>query len=330
MITQAITKFGDTTVFETMEIAKPAVKPGYVLIAVKASSVNPVDTKIRSGAYGHISPEFPAVLHGDVAGVIAEVGEGVEDFKVGDEVYGCAGGVKGESGALSEFMLADAHLIAKKPTSLSFEEAAALPLVSITAWEALVDKVNIQKGQTVLVHGGAGGVGHIAVQLAKALGADVYATVSSSEKAKLVPGLSANKIINYREEAVEEYVQRVTGGKGFDVVFDTVGGKNIEASCAAIALYGTVVTILAAGTVDLTPLHLKSGNLMAVMMLLPMLCHVKREHHGEILREIAKFVDEGKIKPLVYPTVFSFADVKDAHALVESGKGYGKVVCKLN
>jgi len=326
MQSQVITQFGDAAVFKTAVLPKPAVKPGYVLIAVKATSINPLDLKIRSGLYGKIAPDFPAVLHGDVAGIIVETGAGVSDFKVGDEVYGCAGGVKGENGALSEFMLADANLIAKKPASLSMTEAAALPLVSITAWEALMDRVSIKPGQKVLIHGGAGGVGNIGVQLAASLGADVYTTVSSADKASLVPGIPKQNIINYRTEPVADYVKRITDGKGFDIIFDTVGEKNIEVSFEALALYGTVVTIQANTTINLAGLHAKSGCLIVVLMLIPLLHHLRREHHGEILRQVAKLVDAGKLKPLIYPKTFTFEEIQQAHQLAESGQSYGKIV----
>src|SRR5665213_1799094 len=141
MKAQVITQFGDPSVFVEKEVPKPSIQPGHVLIRVKATSVNPVDYKIRAGKALPIAPVLPAILHGDVAGVIEEVGEGVKGFKIGDEVFGCAGGVKGLGGALAEFMLADARLIAHKPTTLSMAEAAALPLVSITAWEALFEKI---------------------------------------------------------------------------------------------------------------------------------------------------------------------------------------------
>lgn len=326
MVTQVINEFGSPAVFETIEMPKPAVTSGHVVIEVKATSINPVDLKIRSGDYGHISPDFPAILHGDVAGVVAEVGAGVTEFQVGDEVYGCAGGVKGSQGALTDFMLADAKLLAKKPQSLSMAEAAALPLVAITAWEALVDKAQIKAGQKILIYGGTGGVGSFAVQLAEALGAEVYTTASSPEKAALVPGIAADHIINYREESVADFVARLTQGKGFEVVFDTVGGKNLETSMQALSLYGSLITIQAGATVDLTGLHLKAANLKCVLMLLPMLANINREAHGTILREVAKLVDAGKIKPLVYPEIFTFANVESAHDFAETGKGYGKIV----
>ncbi len=158
--------YGPNAQFELADILKPTIRPGHVLIQVKATSLNPVDWKIRTLDVP-IAPELPAVLHGDVAGVVTEVGEGVSTFNVGDEVYGCAGGVKGQGGALAEYMLADAQLLAHKPQTLGFRETAALPLVSITAWEGLIDRARVQPGQQVLVHAAAGGVGHVALQLAK-------------------------------------------------------------------------------------------------------------------------------------------------------------------
>lgn len=326
MEAQVINRFGDSTVFETMDLPKPKAKPGHVVIRVIATSVNPVDSKIRSGKYTHIAPDFPAVLHGDVAGIIEEVGQGVTNFKAGDEVYGCAGGVKGQDGALSEFMLADALLLAKKPKSLSMMEAAALPLVCITAWEALFDKVKLGPGQKILIHAGTGGVGHVAIQLAKWAGAEVYTTISSPEKANIVKSLGANDVANYREESVENYVNRLTLGKGFDVVFDTVGGENLDKSFAAVGLYGNVVTIQGASTHDLSPLYLQSASLHNVLMLLPMLLNVRREHHGEILMKVAQLADDGVLKPLLDPHQFGFKDVAKAHELLESGKAIGKIV----
>lgn len=241
MRVQLIREFGSSSVFEAADIPTPELKPGHVLIEVKASSVNPMDYKVR-GNGPPIAPELPAVLHADVSGVVTGVGEGIGGFRVGDEVYGCAGGVKGQGGALAEFMLADARLIAKKPATLDFPEAAALPLVTLTAWEGLIDKADVRAGQRVLVHGGAGGVGHIAVQLAKWHGAHVTATAGSAEKLQLARELGADKGVNYREESVQAYVARLTGGRGFDVVFDSAGGDNLLRSFEAAKLNGTVIT----------------------------------------------------------------------------------------
>ncbi|EHL28980.1 zinc-dependent alcohol dehydrogenase family protein [Legionella drancourtii] len=329
MKAQAISSFGDCSVFETVDVLKPKIKPGYVLIRVQASSVNPVDCKVRSGKYAHIAPEAPMILHGDVAGVIEEIGPDVSGFSIGDEVYGCAGGFKTEPGALAEFMLADARLIAKKPKSLGMLEAAALPLVAITAWEALFEKIKLTFGQKILIHAGTGGVGHIAIQLAKWAGAEVYATVSSSEKADIAKALGAHKTINYRTEAVQDYVNRLTDGKGFDAVFDTVGGENLDKSLAAVAMYGNVVSIQATSSHDLSLLHTRSASLHAVFMLLPLLFNVQRDRHGKILKEVAILVDDNYLKPLIDPHQFSLEEVGRAHELLESGKAVGKIVIQV-
>lgn len=320
-----IKAFGDSSVFTQAELPKPELIKGHVLIQVKASSVNPVDYKIRR--YGPpFSPDFPAVLHGDVAGVVEAVGEGVVGFDPGDEVYGCAGGVKGLGGAIADYMLADARLIAKKPTSLDFAAAAALPLVTITAWEGLIDKADIHPGQTVLVHGGTGGVGHIAVQLAKWRGARVIATVSTAEKAQMALDVGADEVVNYRDEAVADYVERLTDSKGFDVVFDSTGGDNLVNSFEAVRLNGVVITPSSSQNYDLSVMHRKGLSLHVVFMLLPMLEDVNRAHHGEILKEAAVLVDDGQLKPLIETKRFTFAQVGSAHDYLEQNKATGKIV----
>jgi NADPH2:quinone reductase len=329
MKAQLIKQFGDPSVFELSEISKPELKSGHVLIKVYATSVNQIDCKIRSGAVGAIAPDFPAILHGDFAGVVDAAASDVTSFKAGDEVFGCAGGLKGSGGALADFMLVDSKLIAKKPTSLTMLETAALPLVSITAWEALFKKTNLTDKNNILIHGGVGGVGHIAVQLAKWRGAKVYTTVLKNEDFPLAKSLGANEAINAKEEDVEKYVNRLTEGLGFDIVFDTVGGPNLDKSLIAASMNGSVVTTAARSTHDLTPMHNKSLTLSAVFMLLPILKNRGREAHGKILFEIAKIVDEGKLKPLIDPHKFTLETVADAHALLESGKAQGKVVLSV-
>lgn len=321
-----INQFGGPENFVSRELPMPTIKPGHVIIHVMATSVNPVDYKLRNGNMPAMTAPFPAVLHSDVAGVITEVGPGVSDFQVGDEIFGCAGGLIGSDGALAEYMLADARLLAKKPAALTMAETAALPLVAITAWEALFEKGNLQPGQTVLVHAGTGGVGHIGIQLAKWAGATVYATVSSPEKAAIVKSLGATDAINYREESVDAYVQRLTNGSGFDLVFDTVGGENINESINAAKLYGNIVTIQSRSTNDLSNLQGKSASLHVVFMLLPLLHNIQRERHGQILAQVAKLADQGKLRPLLDAQIFTFDEVGKAHARLESGKAIGKVV----
>ncbi|MEK5173966.1 zinc-dependent alcohol dehydrogenase family protein [Heyndrickxia sp. FSL W8-0496] len=326
MKAQVIKRFGDPAVFELAEVPKPDPIPGHVVIHVKATSVNPIDTKIRSGAVPAVAPEFPAVLHSDVAGVVVDVGEDVTEFKAGDEVYGCAGGVKGTSGALAEYMLADVQLLAHKPKNITMAQAAALPLVTITAWESLYKRANVQSGQTVLIHAATGGVGHVGIQLAKLAGAKVYTTASSEIKLNIGKCLGADVSINYREQSVEEYVKEHTDGKGFDIVFDTVGGENLDRSFQASATYGTVLAIGARSTHDLSPLHAKALSLHVTFMLLKIIDKEKRQEYGEILREVTKLVEEGKLQPLIDERLFNFDQVMEAHTLLESNMAIGKVV----
>ncbi len=303
-----ITRFGDIDVFEETTLPTPNVIPGHVLIKVAATSVNPLDYKLRKGVFPDLIKSFPMILHGDVAGVIEQVGEGVKHFTIGDEVFGCVGGLLDMSGALADYILADANLIAHKPKTLSLVDSAALPLVSLTAWEGLVTYANVQKDQTVLVHGGTGGVGHIAIQLAKWLGANVFATGSSPKKLDISKQLGADVAINYKNSHVPAYVNEYTKGVGFDVVFDTVGGENLSDCFQAAALFGKVISILAAGNYDLTPAFLKGLSLHMVLQPLPLITGIKRSHYGEILTMIAKLVDKGIIRPLIDENKFTMSN----------------------
>lgn len=327
MRVQIVRSWGGPEAFETAELADPRPGPGQVLVRQAATSVNPVDTKLRQSGPAR-APELPAVLGCDVAGTVEALGEGVAGFQVGDKVYGCAGGVRGMPGAYAELIATDARLLAPAPASLSLREAAALPLVTITAWEGLA-RAGVTAGERVLVHGGTGGVGHIAVQLAKARGATVYATTSSPEKAALARRLGADETIDYRKEGVEAYVARLTEGKGFDVVFDATGGSDIATAFAGARLNGRVVVIVAGFEADLSPMHAKGLSLHAVFMLIPMLHDVGREQHGRILREAAALVEAGRLTPLLDPERFTLAQVGAAHAKLESGKAVGKLVIDI-
>lgn len=330
MKAQIMMDYGNPDVFQLQEIPKPILKSGYVLIRVCATSVNPIDCKIRSGAVPGLIPAFPAILQGDVAGVIEAVASDVSQFAVGDEVFGFAGGMAGESGALAEYMLADARLLAKKPATLSMREAAALPVVAITAWTALFSKARLTKEQSVLIHGGLGGVGHIAVQLAKWRGAQVYATLLKEVDIPMVQALGAGTVINANQESVADYVERCTAGQGFDVVFDTVGTANLDRSLTAAANNGTVVTTAARSTHDLTPLHNKGLSLHAVFVLLPIITGAGREGHGQILSEIAALADQGSLRPMLDEKTFTLAQAGEAHAWLESGQARGKVVITIS
>ena len=322
-----INEFGGPSVFQAMQVPRPEVCPGHVLIRVEASSVNPHDYNVRKGAAPPtIAPAFPAILHGDVAGIIEEVGEGVTAFHPGDEVYSCAGGVKGTGGALADYMLADADLVALKPKSLSMAQAAALPLAALTAWEGLVDRAQMHAGQTVLVHGATGGVGHLAIQLAKAAGARVHATASTEEKARIAQTLGADVVIEYRTQPVAEYVAEYTDGKGFDIVFDSIGGANFAQSVEATAVRGTIISLVPNVTLDLGSLLFKGCSLHTVFVYVPLLYGIGRAAHGQILAELAKLVDEGKVRPLIDEHTFTLREVVAAHQFLESGRALGKVV----
>ena len=326
MKAMVITNYGPTGHFEIREVPRPSVGPGQVLIQVKASSVNPVDFKIRSGLLPGIAPVLPAILHGDMAGIVAEVGEAVSEWFVGDEVYGFVGGIGKTHGVIAEYAVVDARQLAKKPARLSFAEAAALPLVSITAWEALIDKVRIMPGDHVLIHGGTGGVGHIGLQLAKLQGARVAVSVSSPSKGELARQLGADDIVVYQEEDVSSYVRRLTEGQGFDVVFDTVGGEVLDRSIEAIRTLGQVVSTSTHSKHDLSFLHQKGASLHVVFMLLPLLGGSGLAHHGEIVGRLSEIVDRGALRPLIDSQRFFFSNVGSAHSYLESGAAIGKVV----
>jgi len=318
--------FGGPENFELADLPMPEVRPGTVLVKVAATSVNQVDTKIRGGL--PIGPDSPMVLGSDVAGTVEAVGSGVVDFSPGDEVYGCAGGVKGQGGALAEYLLADARLLAPKPTTLTMHEAAALPLVSLTAWDGL-ERTNLSASDHILIHGGSGGVGHIAIQFAKIIGARVATTVGSDKAGSLAAAFGADETIVYVDEKVDRYVDRLTAGRGFDVVFDTVGGNNLAVSFAAAAENGRVITTNARTTLDLGMLHAKALSFGVIFMLLPMLRGPGRDRHGRILRSLARFVDTGLVRPLMDDSHFTLATAPDAHRRIEAGQATGKIVIDI-
>ncbi|EGV19968.1 zinc-dependent alcohol dehydrogenase family protein [Thiocapsa marina] len=320
--------YGSDAAFEAVELPRPALEPGHVLVRVAATSVNTVDTMIRDlGKELPLAPELPAVLGMDFAGTIEAVGEGVTGFAPGDEIFGCAGGLADLQGALAELMPADARLIAHKPKTLSMREAAALPLVGITAYEGLT-RAGAAAGQKILVHGGAGGVGHVAVQLAKHLGAEVHATGSGDKALGVIGGYGA-AAIDYRTEQVADYVERYTGGAGFDVVFDSVGGANMTKSFEAAALNGQIATTVALVELDLTPAHFKGLSLHVVFMLIPMLYDHDRAAHGAILAKLGEIADAGALRPLLDEQRFGLAEVGQAYDRLTSGQAIGKVVVEL-
>jgi len=314
--------------FTLIDLPRPVAGAGQVLVRIMASGVNPLDTKIRAGAAGHARQPLPAVLGMDLAGVVESVGTGVSRFKAGDEVYGFTGGVAGLQGSLAEFAAVDADLLARKPANLSMREAAALPLVVITAWEGLVDRANVRAGHKVLVHGGAGGVGHVAVQIARARGAQVFATVSSTDM-DTMRQLGATPI-DYRATPVQQYVAEHTGGEGFDVIYDTVGGATLDASFGIVRTYGGhVVSCLGWGTHVLAPLSFRAATYSGVFTLLPMLSGKGRANHGDILRQATELAEAGKLSVLMDPRQFDLGSALQAHQQIENGTAQGKIVVNI-
>lgn len=312
--------------FRAVEILRPEPTANQVLVRIKASGVNPLDSKIRTGKAPHAKPVLPAVLGTDLAGVVAEVGRDVTAFKVGDEVYGLTGGVGGLQGSLAEFAAVDPNLLAKKPTHLSMREAAALPLVFLTAWEGLIDRANVRADRKVLILGGSGGVGHVAVQIAKARGAKVFATASVT-KHDLVQRLGAVPID--RSTAIAQIVQMFTDGHGFDVVYDTVGGSTLDDAFQAVCNYGHVVSSYGWGQHSLMTLSQKAATYSGVFVLLPLLTGEGRAHHGEILCEATRLAEAGQLRPVVDPRQFTLNTALAAHEAVEQGTAAIKIAINV-
>jgi NADPH2:quinone reductase len=317
-------------VLQLVDLPEPEINtPTSIKVQLKAAGVNPVDAKLR--AHGLLYPDaLPTIPGCDGAGIVTEVGTGVTRFKPGDHVWFCHGGLGGPPGNYAEFTVLEEAEAEIKPAGLDFEAAAALPLVLITAWEALFDRAKLDMNQTVLVHAGAGGVGHVAIQLARSIGARIATTVSTAEKADLVRQLGADKVIDYRDSDFVEEIMQWTEGRGVDVVLDTIGGKTFRNSLAAASVYGHVVTLLDPGNDDWKEARNKNLSVSFTLMLTPMLqdLPLARHHQGEILNHCSKLIENGTLKPLV-STVLPLEDAAQAHQLIEEGHVQGKIVLKI-
>lgn len=312
--------------FRMTTVARPAPLPGQVLVRIAASAVNPLDLKIHAGEAAHARHPLPAILGIDMAGTVEAAGLGVTGFRRGDQVYGMTGGVGGVQGSLAGYAAVDAKLLAIKPATLSTREAASLPLAFITAWEGLVDRAGISSGQTVLIQGGAGGVGHIAIQIALTFSAKAYATGSARDRT-LIERLGATGID--RDTKVEAYVAEQTDGRGFDIVYDTVGGAVLDASFNAVRRFGHVVSALGWGTHALAPLSFRAATYSGVFTLLPLLTGEGRAHHGEILREATRLSEAGQLAPRLDPRRFTLETVGDAYAALAERNTNGKLVIDI-
>ncbi|MEC7376297.1 MAG: zinc-dependent alcohol dehydrogenase family protein [Pseudomonadota bacterium] len=322
-----IEQFGGPEVFVEREVDTPEPAEGQVRIKVVASSVNPLETKIRSGLV-KTGPAMPAILNGDVSGIVDKVGPGVTGFAEGDEVFGCAGGVGQWQGALADYMVADVRLLTRRTPAITLplNECAAVPLVFLTAWSALVDRAQLQAGEHALIHAGTGGVGHMAIQIAKHLGARVATTVSSEAKAEEARRLGADDIIFYKDESVEEYRQRLTDGKGFSLVFDTVGGNNLDRTIEAAGVNGRMCSINTRSSHDLTQMHSKSLTLHVIFRSISLLHGIGMDDQPRLLKAMQDLLEQGKVRPLIDSQRFRFTEIGAAHRHLESGQAMGKIL----
>lgn len=318
---------GGSDVLKPAEVPQPKINDETeLLVRLMAAGVNPVDTKLRAkGTY--YPARLPAILGCDGAGVVEAVGADVTRFKIGDEVYFCNGGIGGAPGNYAEYTVVDERFCARKPRSLSFVEAAAAPLALITAWESLHDRAALKPDQHVLIHAGAGGVGHVAVQLAKIAGAQVCTTVGSLDKADFVSALGADAPILYKKTDFVWAVQEWTKGDGVDVALDAVGGDTLGATFRAMRIYGDLVTLLQPGPgVDWKEARVRNLRISYELMLSPMYYGLRgaQEHQARILEECARLFDEGRLRIHLAHT-FPLQDAAEAHRLIEQGSTTGKI-----
>lgn len=326
-----MTDIGDIDVLKRKEIAEPEiVSPRQIKIRLAAAGVNPVDTKLRKkGLFYGAQP--PAILGCDGAGEVIAIGKNVIRFQPGDRVWFCHGGLGREQGNYAQFTVMDEARAEFAPARISPTEAAAAPLALITAWEALYDRGRLQQDQTVLIHAGAGGVGHVAIQLARLRGARVITTISSQAKADFAQSLGADAVINYKNQDLGEAIDEFTGGKGVDLVFDTVGPEVFRQSLPLLAEHGTLVTILDPGD-GLATAEARNKNLTIAftLMLTPALKDLSEAlaHQGEILRLCGEWMSEGKLSVEVSKTL-PLAEAGKAHSIIEEGHAQGKLVLEV-
>ncbi len=327
-----MTAVGGTDVLQMHEVPEPTLKTErQILVRLKAAGVNPVDTKLRSrGTY--YPDRMPCILGCDGAGVVESVGSEVTSFRPGNEVYYCNGGIGGEPGNYAEYAVIDERFATRKPESISFMEAAAAPLVLITAWESLHDRARIQSGNRVLIHAGAGGVGHVAIQLAKQAGCRVCTTVSSPEKAAFVGELGADEVIDYKTTDFADAALAWSDGIGVDAALDTVGQGTFVKTFQAVRHYGDLVTILQPPPdTDWKVARIRNLRISLELMLTPMYDDLvdQRTHQPRILEECTHLFDQGELQVKV-SRALPLEEAAEAHRLVEQGSMTGKVVLTMD
>ena len=325
-----MTAVGDPQTLKYEDIKEPEIlKSTQLKIKLHAAGVNPVDTKIRRNGVFYNQP-LPAVLGCDGAGVVVETGTATSHFSIGDHVWFCHGGLGREQGNYAEYNVLDERFVSLMPNTFSFIEAAAAPLVLITAWGALFERGGLQAGQTVLIHAGAGGVGHVAIQLAKIKGAKVITTVSCNKKAAFVKSLGADEVIIYTEKDFPQAINDLTDGKGVDLIFDTVGADVFKNSIPVTAYFGRLITLLDPGELNLNEARMRNLLIGFELMLTPMLKDLPeaRDNHVKILNQCAQWANQGFLKVHVSKQL-PLNEALIAHQLIEDGHTSGKIVLSI-
>ena len=310
-------EFGNANKLTIQEVPKPQPKPNQILTRVCATSINPVDYQTRRGDYQNLV-KLPAIIGVDISGVVEAVGETVTNFQVGDEVY-YSPRLFGESGSYAEYHVADEDIVAHKPVNISHLEAACFPLAAGTAWECLVTRGQLQVGESVLIHAGAGGVGSFAIQLAKAMGAYVFTTCSANNH-DLVRKLGADCIINYQTEGYTAAIAQKTQGRGVDLVIDTVGGTTIQRSMEIIRPYGRLVSIVDVATPQ-SLLTAWSKNITVHF--------VFTSQESNKLNSLRRLIERQQLFPII-DRVMPLSSVAEAHRLLEQGGTRGKIVLQID
>lgn len=306
-----INKYGGKEVLEiNSKVSKPQAEEGKIVAEVHVAGINPIDWKIRQGYMAQMMPQqFPATMGGDFSGVVTEVGGGVSGLKVGDEVYGQAGILLGGSGSFAEYTSASAQNVAKKPKNISHEEAASFPLAGVSATQALLENINLKKGQKILIHGGAGGIGSFAIQIAKYLGAYVYATASAKD-VKYVKGLGADNVIDYKSQKFEDIA------KDCDAVFDLIGGETYTRSFYVLKRGGVIVSMVEQPNKEL----MEKYGVQAVNQF--------TQPTRERLDKLTELVGQGAVKVHI-DKIFSLDEASEALSYMETGHPKGKIVLRV-
>lgn len=325
-----MTAVGTPDVLKFQDSEEPEITQSTeIKVKLHAAGVNPVDTKIRRHGVFY-DAALPVILGCDGAGEVIEIGQSVTRFKVGDKVWFCHGGLGREQGNYAQYNVLDQRYASLMPQSYSYLEAAASPLVLITAWGALFDRGGLQAGQTVLIHAGAGGVGHVAIQLAKLKGARVITTVSSEQKSEFVKSLGADETVIYSQGGFADAVNELTDNKGADLVFDTVSPAVFKESIAATAHFGRLITLLDPGELNLAEARLRNLLIGFELMLTPMLRDLSeaRDKHIDILNQCATFADQGLLRPHISQQL-PLQEAAKAHSMIEEGHTSGKIVLTI-